>query len=158
MRKLNTGYIPIYLSMSSYCVKSIEYDFPIEFILNFLFSPHHLDLHWVLFPTKVSGQHIPEGILEEARVIVVTGAKKYSSMITTSWRSCLLAWIVFPMFFNSCLLFTKFLQKHSQSTIWHKRGINIYSAPFKDERWLFLMMCKICWSVSQAFISTFEFI
>ena len=83
MRKLNMGYIPIYLSARTCCVKSIEHDFPIEFNLNFLFSPHHLDLHLV-FPAKVSGQHIPGEILEEARVIVVTGAKKYSSMITTS--------------------------------------------------------------------------
>jgi len=83
MRKLNMGYIPIYLSARTCCVKSID-DFPIEFSLNFFFPPHHLDLHLVLFPTKVSGQHIPEGILKEARVIVVTWAKKYSSMIMTS--------------------------------------------------------------------------
>jgi hypothetical protein len=49
MQKSNTGYIPIYLSVRTCCVKSID-DFPIEFSLNFLF--HYL--HLVLFPTKVS--------------------------------------------------------------------------------------------------------
>ena len=43
MRKLNTRYIPIYLSARTCCVKSID-DFLTEFSLNFLFLPHHLDL------------------------------------------------------------------------------------------------------------------
>ena len=69
MQKLNMGYIPIYLSTRSYCVKSIENDFLIEFSLDFLFPPHHLDL-CLVFPARVNGQHIPEGIFEETRVIV----------------------------------------------------------------------------------------
>jgi len=77
MWKLNTGYIPIYLSARTCCVKSID-DFPIEFSMNFLF--HYLDLHLVVFPTNVSGQHIPEGIPKETRVV-----------ITTSWHSCLVS-------------------------------------------------------------------
>ena len=34
MRKLNTGYIPIYLSVRAQYFKSIEHDFSIEFNLN----------------------------------------------------------------------------------------------------------------------------
>jgi len=52
----------------------------------------HLLLNQVLFliPTKVSGQHIPEGFLKETRVIVFIGAKGFL-FLTTRWRFCLIS-------------------------------------------------------------------
>jgi len=58
--KLNMGYIPIYLSVRSFCVKSIEHDFPIEFNLNFLCPPHHLDLHFSFLQRLVDNTYRKE--------------------------------------------------------------------------------------------------
>jgi hypothetical protein len=60
MQKLNTGYISIYLSARAYCVKSIEHDFPIEFSLDFMFLPHHLDLHFSFLQRLVDNTYPKE--------------------------------------------------------------------------------------------------
>ena len=99
MQKLNTGYIPIYLSARTCCVKSID-DFLTEFSLNFLFLPHHLDL---LFCCK--GQWTTH-TLRNPRRNMGDCDDKLALLFSQHGQ-------FFPCSFSSCLLFTKFLQKLS---------------------------------------------